>query len=128
MTPDEMKRRTKAFAVRCLRLADSLSGKPSGRTVANQLARCGTSVGANYRSACRARSKAEFLSKLGVVEEEADETGFWLEVVIEHGMKPASQVESLLAEADELTRIITASITTARLPIRNPQSEIRNTP
>lgn len=127
MTPDEMKRRTKAFAVRCLKLADSLSGKPSGRTVANQLARCGTSVGANYRSACRARSKAEFLSKLGIVEEEADESGFWLEVVIEHGMKPAKQIQPLLAEADELTRIITSSITTARSSIRNPKPAIRNT-
>jgi four helix bundle protein len=74
MDEAELKRRTKSFAIRCMKLADSLPATVSGRVVANQLVRCGTSVGANYRSACRGRSTAEFLSKLGVVEEEADES------------------------------------------------------
>lgn len=126
MTTDDLKLRTKSFAIRCLRLADSLSTKPSGRTIANQLSRCGSSVGANYRSACRARSKAEFVAKLGIVEEEADESGFWLELLMEMGLKPAKLVQPLHTEADELTRIITASITTARLSIRTSKSVLRN--
>jgi four helix bundle protein len=96
-----------------MRLGDSLPSKVSGRCLANQLVRSGTSVAANYRAACRARSKAEFLSKLQIVIEEADETAFWLELVIESGSLPQSQVEPLRQEADEITAIMVASRKTA---------------
>ncbi len=80
MDTNELKDRTKTFAARVLKLVDALPKTTSGRTVANQIARSGTSIAANYRSACRARSKAEFIAKMGIVEEEADETLFWLEL------------------------------------------------
>ena len=136
MDADDLKRRTKQFALRCMRLADSLPAKPSGRTIAGQLARSGTSVAANYRAACRARSKPEFVSKLGIVEEEVDESALWMELVIEGGLKPAKVVETLLDEANQITRIVARSIVTARSSIsrtsgtrssiRSPKSEIRN--
>jgi four helix bundle protein len=129
MNSDDMKSRTKQFALRCIHLAESLPDTKGGRTIANQLARCGSSVGANYRAACRARSRAEFLSKMGIVEEEADECGFWLEMIIEGAMKPARLVMPLHVEADEIVRIIVSSIRTARSSrssFRNPQSAIRN--
>jgi len=128
MDEAELKRRTKQFALRCLKLADSLPKSNSGRIAANQLGRCGTSVGANYRAACRARSKLEFLSKLGICEEEADESGFWIEIIMEGGMKPTKLLRPLHPEADELTRIMAASIRTARprRAIQNPQSKIQN--
>ena len=125
MDETELKQRTKRFAIRCMKLADTLPNTFSGRTAAGQLARSGTSVGANYRSACRARSKAEFVSKLGVVEEEADETAFWLEIIIESEMKPAKLIGPLHDEAEQLVRITAASIKTARVSIQNPKSKIR---
>src|SRR5688572_3890287 len=127
MDEQELKNRTKSFALRCMTLADSLPrNAPSGRTVAQQLVNCGTSVGANYRAACRGRSKAEFLSKLGVVEEEADESCFWMELVIEGGMKAPKLVLPLHRKADELVRIMAASIKTARPTIQNRKSKIQN--
>src|SRR5688572_10816244 len=129
MDEAELKARTKQFALRCMKLADSLPNSPSARTIANQLARCGTSVGANYRSACRGRSKAEFLSKLGVVEEEADESEFWMELAVEGGFKSPNSVAALHDEADQLVRIIAASIKTGRSTgrsIQNPRSKIQN--
>jgi four helix bundle protein len=112
-----------------MKLADSLlSNTQSGRVLAGQLMRSGTSVGANYRAACRARSRQEFVSKLGIVEEECDETLFWMELVTESGMKPEKLVGPLRSEADELLRIVVQPIQTARSKKtnRNPQSEIRN--
>jgi len=82
--------------------------------IANQLARCGGSVAANYRAAGRARSRAEFKAKFGIVEEEADETCFWLEVVIENRLLPAKRVEPLLKEANEILSIVVRSITTTK--------------
>jgi four helix bundle protein len=79
----DLRARTKHFALRIMRLVDALPNSKSGRAIANQLIRSGTSVGANYRAACRARSQKEFISKIGVVEEEADESSFWLELIIE---------------------------------------------
>jgi four helix bundle protein len=114
MTPDEMKSRTKRFALRCLKVADQLpQNKPSGRILANQLGRCGTSVAANYRASCKARSAAEFIAKLGVVEEEADESQFWIEVTGEHGLLSRKRLEPLHKEAGEITAIIAASRKTA---------------
>ena len=83
MNEDDLKKRTKQFALRILKLVAALPRTIAGRTIGGQLARSGTSVAANYRAACRARSKAEFISRLGVVEEEADESALWLELIIE---------------------------------------------
>src|SRR6195256_3766448 len=83
MKPDELKDRTKQFALRVLKLVAALPRTIEGRAIAGQLVRCGTSVAANYRATCRARSKSEFIAKMGVVLEEADETQLWLELIIE---------------------------------------------
>ena len=110
----EMKHRTKEFALRIIKVAGSVSKDFVGRRLGDQLLRAGTSVAANYRAACRARSKADFISKLGIVEEEADESAFWMELLIESGILPKRRLEKLLAEANELTAIIVASRKTAR--------------
>src|SRR5436190_282293 len=109
MTEIEMKQRTKRFALRIIKLIGALPKNLEGRTIGAQLIRSGTSVGANYRAACRGRSKAEFISKLGTVEEEADESAFWLELVIDSGLMKGKRVEPLLAEANELVAIVVAS-------------------
>ena len=109
MTEKELKDRTKLFALRILKLVAALPKSIVGRTIANQLVRSGTSVAANYRAACRARSKIEFVSKLGVVEEEADESAFWLELIIEDGLLKKPLVEPLWNEANELVAIMTSS-------------------
>jgi four helix bundle protein len=102
MTTDELKARTKRFALRVMTLIEALPNTVRGRVIANQIMRSATSVGANYRAACRARSRAEFISKIGVVEEEADETAFWLELIIESKIRRAKQIAPLLDEANEL--------------------------
>jgi four helix bundle protein len=109
MTEEELKRRTKTFALRILKLVAALPKTVAGRTIGNQLARSGTSVPANYRAACRARSKAEFISRLGVVEEEADESALWLELIIEGDLMKKTLVKPLWVEADELVAIMTSS-------------------
>jgi four helix bundle protein len=109
MTPEELKARTKKFAVRVLRLADSLPRTPSGRTLSSQIADSGTSVASNYRAACKARSRKEFIAKLGVAEEEGDETQFWLEMIAESGLLPPPRLQPLHQEARELTAILAAS-------------------
>ncbi len=105
----DLKDRTKMFALRVLKLTAALPEKQEARVIRNQLARAGTSVGANYRACCRARSRAEFISKIGVVIEEADESCFWMELIVEGEFLPAKKVESLLQEANEITAIMTAS-------------------
>ena len=119
MTESEMKERTMDFALRCLRLAETLPKNVSGKTVANQLARSATSVAANYRALCRARSKADFIAKAGVVEEEADETAFWLELLVRSEMVPGKRIECLKSEANELVAIIVASRRTARSSLQS---------
>jgi len=114
MTPNDLKVRTKRFALRILRLVDTLPNKLSAQTIARQLSKSGTSVAANYRAACRARSPADFCAKMGIVEEEVDESAFWLEMLIEAELVPQAQLSDLLAEAGELTAITVASIRTAR--------------
>ncbi len=109
MTENELKIRTKQFGLRVIKLVSVLPKTVEGRAIANQLVRSGTSVGANYRAACRGRSKAEFISKLGTVEEEADESAYWLEMIIEAGLIKPKRVEPLLQEANELVAIMTAS-------------------
>ena len=109
MTPEEIKARTKRFALRVFKVADSLPRVPSGRTCASQIADSGSSVASNYRAACKARSRREFIAKLGTAEEEADETQFWLEMIMESGMVPAKRLQSLHKEACEITAILAAS-------------------
>ena len=104
-----MKQRTKTFALRVIKVAGGVSKDFVGRRLGDQLLRAGTSVAANYRAACRARSKADFTSKLGIVEEEADESALWIELLIESGVVPKRRLEKLLGEANELTAIIVAS-------------------
>lgn len=113
MTENEMKSRTKKFALRILKLVDALPNTTAGRAVANQLVRSGTSVAANYRAACRGRSRADFIAKLGIVEEEADESAFWLELIIESELMSANKIENLLAEANEIVAITVSSRKTA---------------
>ena len=124
MTADELKARTKAFALRVMRCVAALPNQPVAWVIGKQLVRSGTSVGANYRAACRARSGAEFAAKLAIVIEEADECCYWLELIIESGLLVHSKVEPLLAEANELTAIMVASRKTATSDrsASNPQS------
>ena len=109
MTAEELKTRTKEFALRVLKLVAALPKTVEGRAIANQLVRCETSVAANYQSACRARSRAEFVAKMGVVLEEADETQLWLELISEARLLPSKRVEPLLNEASELVAIFVTS-------------------
>lgn len=117
MKGDDLKDRTKAFALRILDLVDALPNSVKGRTVAHQLARAGTSVGANYRAACRARSKAEFIAKMGTVIEEADESAYWIEIIIEDRLLKKQLVQPLRDEANEIVAIMTTSRKTAESSI-----------
>lgn len=112
--PEDLRPRTKRFAVSILELIDRLPQTRQGQIVAHQLGRAGTSVGANYRAARRGRSRKEFVAKLGNVEEEADECCYWLELLIETGIIEITFVHPLLQEANELVAIIVAAIKTAR--------------
>lgn len=125
MTQTEFKARTKALAVDILKLCDQMPRQLSGQVVARQLARCGTSVAANYRAACRARSKIECAAKLGIVEEEADETLLWLEISTEVGLIDSIAIKHLEKEMNEILSMTVASIKTIRRNL-NPQSAIRN--
>ena len=108
MSKAELLERTKTFSLRILAFVDHLPRTMSGRAIGNQLVRCGTSVGANYRAACRSRSRAEFAAKLGIVAEEADETVYWLELLRDAKLIPEGKLSGLLKEANELTAIFTA--------------------
>ena len=137
MKSDQLKERTKQFALRIMPLVDALPKSFKGRAIANQIVRSGTSVAANYRAACRARSRAEFISRVGVVEEEADETALWLELIIDDKLMPEVTIRPLHTEASELTAIMAASdisasrnlrkkSANARSAIINQKSKIRN--
>ncbi|MBV9928288.1 MAG: four helix bundle protein [Acidobacteria bacterium] len=110
----ELKERTKDFAIRIVNLFRALPKTDEARVIGRQVLRSGTSVAANYRAACRARSRAEFIAKIGVVVEEADETVFWLELLVETNIVPPSRMNSLLDEAHELLAIFAASQHTAK--------------
>jgi len=111
---EELRDRTKKFAVRVVRVYQALPFKSDAQVLGKQLMRSGTGVAANYRASCRSRSKAEWIAKIGVVVEEADETIFWLEMLSDCGIVAITKLESLLAEAHELSAIFTASQFTAR--------------
>ena len=110
----ELKQRTKAFGVATVKFVRSLPCDPITSHFALQLAKSATSVGANYRSSCRAKSSADFISKMTTVEEECDEALYWLEVLVETGTVAKPPVATLMDEADQLVRIVVASINTAR--------------
>jgi four helix bundle protein len=118
----DLKARRKQFALRIMKLVDALPRTIQGRAIPNQIIRSATSVAANYGAACRARSRAEFIAKLGVVEEEADETAFWLELIIDSALLANARIDPLLTEAGELVAIMAASRKSA---LGNRKSAIR---
>ena len=119
MDKEELKKRTKRFALCIFRLVESLPRGRAAEVISRQLLRSGTSVGANYRAACRARSSADFISKMGIGEEEADESIYWMELLVEGGIVPLDEVVCLVKEAGEILAITVSSIKTARA--RKPQ-------
>ena len=121
--PEQLRARTKEFAIRIVRLFKSLPKKDEARIIGKQVMRSGTSVAANYRAVCRARSQAHFVSKIGVVVEEADETVFWLELLVDTGIVQKVLMENILLEANELLAIFAASLWTAR---QKRKSQVRN--
>jgi four helix bundle protein len=114
MNETQMKDRTKALGIRVIRMTEALPRGRAADVIARQIVRSATSVGSNYRAACRARSTAEFASKLAVVEEEADETGYWIELLMDTGLVKRERLTHLLREANEIVAMIVASIKTAR--------------
>ena len=112
--PEELRSRTKQFAIRVVRLYNSLPYRGAAQVLGKQLLRCGTSIAANYRAACRARSRAEWIAKIGIVVEEADESVFWLEMLCECQIVSPDKLADILKEAHELTALFTASQKTAR--------------
>ena len=122
----DLKDRTRAFALNVIRVVENLPRGRSADVIGNQLLRAGTSVGANYRAACRARSHKEFLAKLGIVEEEADEAHFWLDLLMHQGLGEADRISTLREEARQLVAITVSSIRTARrTPRPIPHSPFR---
>jgi four helix bundle protein len=129
-SPEQLRDRTKAFAIRIVCLFRALPSRRDAQVIGTQLLRSGTSVGANYRAACRSRSRAEFISRLGVVVEEADERVFWLELLGDTQIISQARLRDLLQEANELTAIFSATRRTtrslARPEITNHKSQITN--
>jgi four helix bundle protein len=111
---NEIKKRTKNIGIEIIRLIDELPNKPSSWAISKQMIRSATSIGANYRAACRAKSKPDFINKLKIVEEEADETFYWLEVLEESKLITSKRIESIKKEVNEIISIIVASIKTLR--------------
>jgi four helix bundle protein len=130
MNTEELKKRTKQFGLRCIKVAESLPNTRTGDVLSKQLVRSATSVGANYRSACRAQSKPTFISKIAIAIEEVDEAQFWLEMIVEAGLMPQKKLADLMKESDEIVAILTASSKTAKANLRksinNQKSTIRN--
>ena len=114
MTTDELKKRLKVFALRIIKLSERLPNNITGKTIANQIIRSGTSPGANYRSACIGKSDKDFLNKLKMVEEELDETLYWLELIVESELVKVNLLEELMKENLELLKIIVSSINTMK--------------
>ena len=119
MNANQLKNRTKVFSIAILELVEKLPNTISGRAVANQIVRSGTSVGANYRAVCRARSDREFIAKMSIVIEESDETMFWLEIIIEKQWIDKSEVEVVWKEGNELTAIFVSSMKTIKDRMNN---------
>ncbi len=114
MNKDEMKLRTKQYALRIIKLVEKLPRTRTSEVIGRQLLRSGTSVGANYRSACRAKSRADFISKMGTVEEEADESIYWMELLAETGLINLDEISDLLDEGNQIVAITISSIRTTK--------------
>jgi four helix bundle protein len=123
MKPSELKERTKVFAHNCVKIAVSIPDNSLGKHIKNQLIRCSTSVAANYRATCLSQSRKSFIAKISIVIEEADETCFWLEFIINENLLTYEIISPILKEANELTSIFIASRKTAE---NNNQSTINN--
>lgn len=119
MNQEELKHRTKTFALRVIKLTQSLPKESTAQILGRQLLRCTTSVGANYRAACRAKSQPDFIAKMGIVEEEADESIYWMELLIESNIVRQALLSELMQEANELLSITITSIKTARTHTQN---------
>jgi len=126
MTSDELKLRTKNFALGIIKLTENLPDNQCGKIIGNQLIRSATSVGANYRAACRSRSKQEFISKIKIVEEESDESLYWLELISEIKFFSEKKMSCIIKEADELTAIFTSTAKSAKINYSNQKSKIKN--
>lgn len=123
MTSEELKKRLKVFALRIIKLSESLPNNITGKTIGNQIIRSGTSPGANYRSACLGKSDKDFLNKLKMVEEELDETLYWLELIVESGLVNEDLLKDLMNENHELLKIIVSSITTMKKKLNSPDDK-----
>ena len=128
MNPDDFKQRTRTFALRVIRLVKALPRSTVGNVIGRQLLRCGTSVGANYRAACRARSRADFVAKMKIVEEECDESLYWIELLKESGEIEPALLKDLIEEADAILSLVVASIKTARSRKENQSSIVNRQP
>ena len=122
---NDLRERTKHFGLRVLRMFSRLPKTTEARVLGKQILRSGTSVGANYRAACRARSRADFAAKMGIVEEEADEVAYWIELLVDCGLLKQNRVSELLAETNEIIAIVVSSIRTARIN-GNPRSALKS--
>lgn len=122
-----LKNRTKQFALRIIRVVRSLPPGAEGRIISHQLLRSGMSVAANYRAVCRARSRPEFLSKLAIVIEEADESAFWLELLVDAGLISESKLKDLRSEANQLVAIFNASRSTAKKHVQSAINKQQST-
>jgi len=114
MESNEMKKRTKSFALRIIRLVESLPKGETSDVIGRQLLRSGTSVGANYHASCRARSRADFIAKMGIVEEETDESIYWMELLVQASLVEKDRVCDLMDEANQIAAMVVSSIKTAR--------------
>ncbi|PAW65850.1 MAG: four helix bundle protein [Opitutia bacterium Tous-C1TDCM] len=114
MTKQELLKRTKSYALRVIKAVRALPGDGVAEVLGRQLLRAGTSVGANYRAACRAKSPADFINKLKIVEEECDESLYWMELLVESGLLPLGRLEALMREGEEILSIAVAAIRTTR--------------
>lgn len=123
MTTDELKKRLKAFALRIIKVSENLPNNITGKTLGNQIIRSGTSPGANYRAACLGKLDKDFLNKLKMVEEELDETLYWLELIVESGLVKANLLDDLMKENHELLKIIVSSITTMKNKLNFPKKD-----
>jgi four helix bundle protein len=122
MNADDLRKRLKVFALRIIKLSESLPNNITGKTLGNQIIRSGTSPGANYRAACLGKSDKDFLNKLKMVEEELDETLYWLELIVESGLLKANLLDDLIKENQELFKIIVSSITTMKKKLNSSKS------
>ena len=122
MNADDLRKRLKVFALRIIKLTESLPNNVTGKTLGNQIIRSGTSPGANYRAACLGKSDKDFLNKLKMVEEELDETLYWLELIVESGLVKPNLLDDLIRENHELFKIIVSSITTMKKKLNSTKS------